>query len=504
MSKPNILYVFCDQLRRQSLGFVGEEDVITPNIDSFCKESVVFQNSISNYPVCSPHRASLLTGLYPHNANVATNCRTGMPFAGITGNEYGVGSVCKDNGYQTAYVGKWHVNELGLYYDNNNILNNVVGWNKYPEPGKMRLGFDYWYVLTGGNNHLDPEYWDNTETIVSPHEWGVKHETEKAIEWLDTTWDKDNPFCMVVSYNPPHNPFHLVPDEYLDMYDHPIKLRKNVSDSVENLDLLNQIDMGTTKGFNLSKEQIIQKTKEYYAAITGIDDYFGQLLTYLDQHNLSENTIVVFSSDHGESLGSNGIWHKNTWLRESCEIPFIIRYPEKLAPSVEDNIISSVDHFPTIFELAGIKTPEEYEGSNKLATVDEDDNYGVVMRVSPTINADIMSLIGQSKEQVEAYLKDYKEHAFDLFKKSGYRAYRDKRYTFVVVNYFDSQNIMYGSDKSFTNKIQLEILYDHKIDPYELHPITTFTEEQRNLCNHFTDKLKTWSQQTNDCFEYFN
>lgn len=184
MNKPNLLFLFADQWRRNSVGFMEKEDVITPNIDLFSKEALAFENAVSGCPLCSPSRASILTGTYPITHGVWTNCKTGLDDVALKEDAVTITDILKKNGYNTGYIGKWHLDSPEMNKSENPV-SGARDWDAYTPPGKKRHGVDYWYSYGAYDNHLKPHYWSNDEKMIEVDKWSVEHETDKAIEFLE-------------------------------------------------------------------------------------------------------------------------------------------------------------------------------------------------------------------------------------------------------------------------------------------------------------------------------
>ena len=325
--RPNLLFVFADQWRAQAMGYSGNTDVQTPNIDKFASQSVVYTNAVSNCPVCSPFRASLMTGQYPLTHGVYLNDLQ------LNDRAVSFAQAYNDAGYKTGYIGKWHL-------DGN-------GRNTYIPP-QRRQGFQYWKVLECTHNYNHSEYYagnDNNKRIWSGYD--ALAQTEDAIEYLNHRVDDGNPFALFLSWGSPHGPYRTGPKELVDMYDKKeLTLRKNIP--VE----------------DLSKAQ--ETTAGYYAHITALDDYFGKLMNALKTHGLDKNTIVVFTSDHGDMLHSRGMLKKQKPWEESIHIPFLLRCPTEWGnkPKKIEAPISVPDFMPTILKLSRISIPDTSEGQD--------------------------------------------------------------------------------------------------------------------------------------------
>lgn len=329
VKKPNVVFVLTDQWRAQDLGFVGNEQVKTPAIDALSKESVVFSNAISNIPVCGPARASLMTGKYPLSHGVFYNDKP------LKSNENCIAEVYKENGYATGYIGKWHINghETGI--------TNSEGRHK-PVTADRRQGFDYWKVHECTHNYNNSVYYD---------EYNVKHkwdgydaiaQTNDAKKYLQD--NKEKPFVLFLSFGPPHAPYNTAPEKYRDMYkDMDIKLRPNVP------------------------EGRVEKAKDalrgYYAHMSALDYCVGELQAEIKKIGLDENTIFVFTSDHGDMINSHGQTKKQKPWEESINVPFIIKYPAKLKAGEQlTKVFSYPDIMPTLLGLSNLPIPASVEG----------------------------------------------------------------------------------------------------------------------------------------------
>lgn len=366
---PNVIYVFPDQMRNHAMEFWNEPDyqeyinfkadpVHTPNLNRFAKESVVLTSAMSNYPLSSPHRGSLLTGMYPENSGVSLNCNSNRLVSSLCEDAICIGDVFKKSEYACAYIGKLHVDfptpnnpqAPGQYVED---LQTV--WDAYT-PHERRHGFDYWYSYGTFDVHKQPHYWDTDGNRHEIREWSPTHETDKAIAYLrneGNVRDKEKPFFMMISYNPPHSPYQSLNDCMEEDYN----LYKDISLG----DLLIRPNADTT----MQKAACV---RYYFASVTGVDREFGRLLDELEKLGLDNNTIVVFTSDHGETMCSQGINDpKNSPYAESMNVPFLVRYPGKLKPRVDSELLlSTPDIMPTLLGLAGLKEeiPLTVEGRN--------------------------------------------------------------------------------------------------------------------------------------------
>lgn len=351
--KPNLVFVFPDQWRGQALGFMGEDPVVTPHLDRFSEECLVLPQTVANYPLCSPYRGMLMTGKYSHANKVTGNCRADRAQYDVELQESDVcwSDVLKAQDYSLGYIGKWHLDAPREPFVEANPK-----WNAWCPP-ERRHGFDYWYSYGTYDDHNRPMYWETNAGRDEYHfvdQWSPEHEADKAIDYIKnsegTRREADQPFALVVSMNPPHPPYHLYPDKYKDPY---------TDKTLEDLLVRPNVDPEHKKAK--------ASTRDYFAMITGVDEQFGRILSAIDEAGLKEDTIVVFTSDHGDCIGTHGQASKNNAFEESMRVPFMIRWPGKIEPGQDDLLLSTPDLYPTLLDLMGYGTevPESVHGSSR-------------------------------------------------------------------------------------------------------------------------------------------
>lgn len=458
--KPNILFVMSDQHRRQAMGFMKEDPVITPNFDAFSNEAVTFMNAYSAHPVSGPNRACLFSGQYTQNNKVFGNdCR-------LINSGKSMGYLFRNNGYSTGYIGKWHLDghENGKY--------------AYV-PRERRQGFEYW-LISQGHRHFDGQYYGDKDSLISTGRWMPDYETEKAIEFIQNKHNEredKKPFCLVVSYAPPHNGMgpgfqnkYNIGHWNALLKDLPI--RKGGGFAAPK-----RFEEMYTPAKKLPRRENVQKVdnKEsypilpgYFGAITSIDENFGRLIAALKESGEWENTIIVYTSDHGELLGSHGRVYKDLWYEESIGVPLMISYPGKLKPQKTNQLINSIDLLPTLLGLAGIEIPREIDGIDYSAFM-----YGKKSKVPNRI-----------------FFQFDRGVLNDKGPDRYYRAVRTDRYTYVaaMLPYYDQ---FIGKHK--------QVLYDNKKDPYQLHPIFP-GQGHDEIINNLRTCVMQWCEKTNDPF----
>lgn len=404
VSRPNLLFIMVDQMRRHAAYPVKEDPVLTPNLDRLGMESIAFSNAVTTAPLCVPARASLFTGKQPTSTGVYGNSST------FNKNEFCLGHALNTAGYSTGYIGKWHLDGEGIKID--------------VDPHN-RGGFGYWYGYNCQHDHYLNHDGDTDGNHIKVKGWQVDHETDAALKFLEANKGSESPFALVVSYSLPHPtvgpsiPQHYsAPKKYEDLYKHLERTpRANFVKGRPHSDNIIGTDRSNIPG--------------YYGAITSIDDNVGRLLKFLDREKLSDDSIVVFTSDHGDLIGSHAFWGKRFWHEESTGIPLLIRWPSKIAPRVEDVVINIVDIMPTLLSLMGIEGPKGMDGR---------DLSGVMLDES----------------------SDRPEDTYLIYSGEGHcewRCVRSVRYSYCVVH-----------DRR-TDELK-RLLYDLKEDYYQLHPIT--------------------------------
>ena len=358
--KPNLLIIIADQWRGQAIGFLGKEKVKTPFIDSFSKQSLVLTQMISNFPLCSPARAMLMTGNWPFKNHVYTNVNSASTPFGV---QLSADAVCwsdvlKKDGYSNGYIGKWHLDSPHPpYVPTSN--NKKLAWNEWTS-FERRHGFDYWYAYGTYDIHDKPMYWGTKDSRDSFHyvnQWGPEHEADKAIDFFD---NKDNvrnsnaPFALVVSMNPPHSEYKTVPKKYLTPYND-VPLDSLITDA--NIPPA-QTEMG---------EEYRKNIKYYYANITGVDVQINRIIEGLKKDKLIDNTIVIIMADHGNCLGKHEEVSKNNIFEESLRIPFIVYWKGHIKERIDTAFLGSLpDIYPTLLDLMGEKQliPKDIDGTS--------------------------------------------------------------------------------------------------------------------------------------------
>jgi arylsulfatase A-like enzyme len=329
---PNILFVIADQWRGQAFGFAGDPNVRTPNLDRFERQSVNFIQAVAGMPVCSPTRASLLTGRRPQTHGVFLN-DVPLDTDAVT-----LPKQLKSAGYDTGCIGKWHV-------DGHGSRSAFI-------PPDRRQGFDYWKVLECTHEYTNSYYFENGPEKLKWEGYDAIAQTQDAQNFLRTRAKSDRPFFLWLAWGPPHNPYETAPAKYRALYSADnIKLRPNVPEAV--------------------REQARKDLAGYYSHCSALDDCFAELLRVLDETQLVTNTIVVFTADHGDMLWSQQQQRKQRPWEESVRVPLLLRVPEFLNIKARRvaATINTEDVMPTLLALCGRPIPTSVEGRDFTGTM---------------------------------------------------------------------------------------------------------------------------------------
>ncbi|NQU53035.1 MAG: sulfatase-like hydrolase/transferase [Bacteroidetes bacterium] len=468
--RPSLLFIMTDQQRFDALSYAGNKILKTPNMDRLAKEGVYFKNAHTQCAVCTPARASILTGHAVANTKVISNKlayvseETGiMPMQTYD-------EVLAENGYECEYYGKWHTPTFRARIYKNPVT--VAGKSK----SELGLGKKAAYL-----NYLNPYYPERelkkgelkdtyTERPYLPDPIDLKFELErqgkdsnikvgqsdihgvtkipayyhisafeagKTIQALEKL--KDKTFSLTCSFHHPHPPY-LASEKYIKMY----PPRNMVSPPSINDDMINSPYLRTKKRTNekySDPEKIKYFTSEYYAMVKEVDDWVGNILNKLDELGLTENTLVVFTSDHGEMLGNHGLRGKFCFYEESSHVPMIIRFPGRIKPKTTiKSPVSNMDLFATILDY--LEMPDHPSDGESLRNLIEN---------------------GDNKDAyvVTEWLSDLKSKPSHMVLKDGWK-------------------LMLADPSATTD---LKALYNLNEDPYELKNLLGSNPEYKNYAS---------------------
>lgn len=324
--KPNVLFVLTDQWRADATGYAGDPNALTPNVDRLAAESANFTNAVSGCPVCCPYRASLITGRYWLSHGVFLNDLC------LSDDAVSYAEAFNGAGYQTGFIGKWHLDGHGR--------SNFV-------PQQRRQGFRYWAAAECTHDYNKSHYYRGNDPEMRFWEgYDAFAQTQDAEAFIRC--NRDKPFSLVLSLGPPHNPYETAPAEYRRRFrPGELKIRPNVP----------RADEAAAR----------RDLAGYYAHCAALDACVGRLRGLLDELRLAEDTILVFTSDHGDMLGSQGMIRKQKPWDESIRVPFLVHWPRGLGANEKSLIapINSPDVMPTVLGLCGIDIPPTVEGTDR-------------------------------------------------------------------------------------------------------------------------------------------
>jgi len=451
-AQPNIIFILADQLRYQSCGYAGDEKARTPNLDRLAASGVDFRQAVSAMPVCSAYRASLFTGKYTSSTGMVINelrMNTKHTF---------LAHCLTRAGYETGYIGKWHLyaNQLGNHDDPK---------NSFTPPGPDRLGFDgYWAAFGFHHTYYNCFYHtDSPKKIFFDEEvYEPDGQTDLAIDFVKKTKDKNKPFYLMLSIGTPHSPWRAdnVPKKWYDLFE-------DVEFSVPANYSQKKAPYGDGwSNYHHNPEKIAAWKRVYYAMTANLDWNVGRILDAVDQAGIAENTIVVFTSDHGEMLGAHGRMMKNIFYEEAARVPFLIRWPAQIPKSlVSDAPMNTVDIMPTLLSFAGVPIPEEVEGA--------DLSHLAMNKEGPAPEFAFLMNTGACAAWEDGH---------------EWRALRNKQYTYAVFRGWERKGLP-----------RKELLFDNVADPLQMRNLVG-KPEYENVTADLREKLKAKMTSLGDTF----
>lgn len=344
--RPNIVYIMADDHAAHAIGAYGSKINKTPNIDRIAKEGMRFSNCFVTNSICTPSRATIITGKYSH--------MNGVPvFNHIDGSQPTLAKYLQKAGYHTGMIGKWHL-------------------------GTNPTGFDYWNILPGQGVYHNPFF---IEMGQRKKHTGYCTDliTDFTIDFIKNC-PKDQPFFVMCHHKAPHRPwqpdekhakqFENVqvpePETFNDDYSTRSEAAKEATMRIDRDLTKTDVKRDPPPGLNeveLKKWKYQRYMRDYLACVASVDDNVGRLLEYLDKNGLTENTIVIYTSDQGFFLGDHDWFDKRFMYEESLRMPFLIRWPGQVKPgSVNSSMILNVDFAPTMMAAAGLETPADMQG----------------------------------------------------------------------------------------------------------------------------------------------
>jgi len=367
-NKPNVLFIIADDLTATAVSSYENKMSHTPNIDNLAAEGTKYTRAYTQYPVCGPSRASLMFGYYP-NATTTYGYVSGRENVGPS--RKSLTQLFKDNGYYTARVSK--IYHMGVPIDietGSNGQDDEASWTeRFNSQGPEWTAEGEAELVQNNPYGLKPRKGGNVMTIVKADGDDLVHSdgktAVKAIELIKQ--HKDNPFFLAVGLVRPHVPF-VAPSKYFEPYPHEqMVLPPKVENDWDDIPARG-INYVTSVNGEMSEEQEKKAVAGYYASVAYMDAQVGKILKTLKEEGLEDNTIVVFTSDHGFHLGEHRFWMKVSLHEESVRVPLIIKVPGK-APAVCNSFSELLDLYPTLADLAGIEASKGLQGKSLVKTL---------------------------------------------------------------------------------------------------------------------------------------
>lgn len=360
--RPNVLFILTDDQRYDALSCMGHPHLKTPHVDRLAGEGLLFKNHFCTTSLCSPSRASILSGLYAHSHGVVNN------FTDYPANFVSFPMQLQKEGYETAYLGKWHMGE---------------------ENDEPRPGFDYFVTHKGQGKYFDTEFNFNGEGRKVVPGYYTTVVTDMAEDWLSKR-DGDKPWLLMVGHKAPHS-FYLPEKKYEHTFDNVDVKYPETAFHLDDKPEWFKKRLNTWHGiygplFDWRKKfpddspeavaDFARMVRAYWGTILSVDDSVGRLYDYLEKTGQLDNTLIVFTSDNGLLEGEHGMVDKRTGHEPSIRIPLVVRYPGLTPtdqPKVIENISATIDFAPSILDVCGAKPLENIHGKSwkKLAQGDD-------------------------------------------------------------------------------------------------------------------------------------
>ncbi len=487
--KPNIIFILTDDQGAWAMNCAGNNDIITPNLNKLAHDGVRYDNFFCASPVCSPARASIVTGRMPSAHGIHDWLKKGSidttAYPEMAGHEHFITpdkpieyldgqktyiEHLAENGYKCALSGKWH---LGNNAD-------------------KKKGFDKWFTIpTGGGSYFQHEIYENGKFFSNEGNYLTDTLTDKALDFIDEYSAGENPYYISLHFTAPHTPWEedQHPKEYIDLY------RDCQFDSVPNLPIHKNQNYSAPAPKN--NEKRLANLRGYFAAITALDANIGRVINKLKELGTYDDTVIIFSGDNGMNMGHHGVWGKGNgtyppnMYDESVKIPFIIKAPFIAQTNkVEHALQSHIDIFATILEIANIKyQPENYQSGvsfYKNLTGDTSKNNDRIFI------CDEYAIVQMIRTNEYKYIKNYEtghEIFYDLIndKNETINAIFDPRYADVIAKISKDMQDFFAANRidkfdgrylKISGRGQIDLC--HNENAFELNTGYYYTENQCN------------------------
>jgi arylsulfatase A-like enzyme len=367
IKKPNLLFIWTDEQQAKTMAAYGNTKIRTPNLNRLAEESVVFLNPYVTQPVCTPSRASILTGLYPHTSGcLSNNTPLNDTISALPG-------LLNDVAYKTAYMGKWHLGEEIFPHQGFqtwvSLEDAYSGYFKNAADKNARSSYHQWLLKKGYKPDTEDNKFSRGFAAKLPIEdCKPGFLAEQACRYLEQ--NKDHPFILYVNFLEPHMPFTGPLD---NMYNpEEVDLPKNYSDTLDESEPLRYRlkREGTMKKYGEKEADMRRLIAKYWGLVSQVDQSVGTILDKLKNLGLDENTIVVFTSDHGDMMGAHNMVEKQVMFEEAVRVPLLLKVPflKDLQKTVTQRV-SQIDIVPTLLDLMGGKIAGHLQGKSLLPVI---------------------------------------------------------------------------------------------------------------------------------------
>ena len=430
--RPNMVVVLVDDLRWDEISCAGHDVVRTPGIDRIAREGVRFRNAFATTPLCSPVRGCLLTGQYAHNHGIVDNVNRSEQSHRLRT----FPRLLQQAGYQTAYVGKWHMGN----------------------DDTARPGFDHWVSMKGQGTSRDPMINLNGKRLrETGHTTDVLN--RHALDFVNR--QREQPFCLYIAHKALHpeltqyddgsisdpSAAKFIPaDRHKNLYKNAaVPRRLNVTDSLTGKPAL-QRKIGDLPALSKETGTSDETIRDRWRMLAACDEGLGQLFAALEKSEQLDDTVIIFASDHGYWYGEHGLSvERRLPYEEAIRIPLLVRYPRKFAAGgLVDELALSIDLAPTLLELAGVAIPDDVDGRSLVSLLSGD---------------------APSDWRTSFLIEYYSDTVFPRVFKMGYKALRTERYKYI----------------HYTELSGMNELYDLRTDPYEMHNLMDDDDSQATV-----------------------
>jgi len=365
--KPNLLFIWTDEQRADTMAVYGNARIHAPNLNMLAGESIVFERAYVTQPVCTPSRSSVLTGLWPHTNGCTTN---DIP---LSADVRCLPELIGDPQYRTAYMGKWHLgDEIFAQHGFQEMVSIEDGYLKCYRPNRdrsRRSDYHHFLLSKGYQPDRDNKTFSRQFACRLPIEHCKPKFLEmKACEFLRR--NRNQPFILYINFLEPHMPFFGPLDDEHDPSE--VYLPLNFLDPLEDNEPLRYrlLREFCREHYGRDEASLKELTRKYWGLVTQVDRGVGEILKTLDELRLSDNTIVVFTSDHGDMMGSHGLVMKTVMYEEAVKVPWLMRIPgSDYRPRAITQPVGHIDVVPTLLDLMGVEVPPDLQGHSLVPLI---------------------------------------------------------------------------------------------------------------------------------------